>query len=77
LDNIEKELALADDLGNEFRKIIINIKSKGKEGFSGGRAITYETVATIDDTLVVFASIYNKGDYNTIDLDVLKKNLGL
>jgi hypothetical protein len=77
LDNIEKELLLADDLGNGFRKIRINIKSKGKGSSGGGRIITYETIVTIDDTLVVFASIYNKGDYGTIDLAILKKNLGL
>jgi mRNA-degrading endonuclease RelE of RelBE toxin-antitoxin system len=77
LDNVEKELALADDLGNGFRKIRINIKSKGRGSSGGGRIITYETIVAVDNKLVIFASIYNKGDYNSIDLYVLKKNLDL
>jgi hypothetical protein len=77
LDNIEKELALATDLGNDFKKIRINIKSKGKGSAGGGRIITYETIITLNDKKVVFASIYNKGDFDTIDLSILKKNLGL
>lgn len=77
LDNIEKELNLADDLGNGFKKIRINIKSKGKGSSGGGRVITYETIIAIENKLVLFVSIYNKGDYNAIDLSILKKNLGL
>lgn len=77
LDNLEKEITLADDLGNGFKKIRLNIKSKAKGSSGGGRIITYETVVSINDTLVVFASIYNKGDYDSIDLNILKENLGL
>ena len=77
LDNIEKELSLADDLGNGFKKIRINIKSKGKGSRGGGRIITYETIIAVDNKLVIFASIYNKGDHDSIDLSVLKKNLGI
>jgi mRNA-degrading endonuclease RelE of RelBE toxin-antitoxin system len=77
LDNIEKELNLADDLGNGFKKIRINIKSKGKGSSGGGRVITYETIIAIENKLVLFVSIYNKGDYDSIDLSILKKNLGL
>ena len=77
LDNLEKELTLADDLGNGFKKIRINIKSKGKGSSGGGRIITYEAIIAINNTLVIFASIYNKGDYDSVSLAVLKKNLGL
>jgi hypothetical protein len=76
IDNIEKELALADDLGEGFKKIRINIKSKGKGSSGGGRIITYETIIAVNNKLVLFALIYNKGDYDTVDLSVLKKNLG-
>ncbi len=75
VDNIENELKLANDLGNGFKKIRINIKSKGKGSSGGGRIITYETIIAVDNKLVIFASIYNKGEYDTIDLDILKKNL--
>ena len=77
LDNIEKELNLADDLGNGFKKIRINIKSKAKGANGGGRIITYETIIAIDNKLVLFVSIYNKGDYDSINDSILKKNLGL
>lgn len=77
LNNIEKELALADDLGNGFKKIRINIKSKGKGSSGGGRIITYETIIAVEHKKVIFASIYNKGEYDSISLSVLKKNLGI
>ena len=73
----EEEHKYTDDLGNGFKKIRLNIKSKAKGSSGGGRIITYETVVSINDTLVVFASIYNKGDYDSIDLNILKENLGL
>lgn len=77
LDNLEKELELADDLGTGFKKIRINIKSKGKCKSGGGRIISYETIIAVNNSLIVFISIYNKGDFDTVDLDILKKNLGL
>ena len=77
LDNLETELLLADDLGNGFKKIRINIKSKGKGSSGGGRIITYETIINVGEKLIIFANIYNKGDYDTIDLTILKNNLGI
>lgn len=76
LNNIEKELKLAIDLGNGFKKIRINIKSKGKGSVGGGRIITYETIVAVNDTKVVFASIYNKGEFDSIDINILKNKLG-
>ena len=77
LDNLENELILADDLGSGFKKIRINIKSKGKGSAGGERIITYETIINVGEKLIIFATIYNKGDYDTIDLTILKKNLGI
>lgn len=77
LNNIEKELILADDLGNGFKKIRIKIKSKGKGSSGGGRIITYDTIIAIDQRKIIFASIYNKGDYGSINTAILKKNLGI
>jgi len=76
-NNIENELLLADDLGNGFKKIRINIKSKGKGSSGGGRIITYELILTTNDTDLFFAIIYDKSEYSTIDLEIVKKNLGL
>lgn len=77
LDNIETELALADDLGDGFKKIRIKIKSKGKGSSGGGRIITYETIIAIDETKVIFTSIYNKGDFDSVNINLIKKSLGL
>jgi mRNA-degrading endonuclease RelE of RelBE toxin-antitoxin system len=77
LDNLEKELILATDLGNGFKKIRINIKSKGKGASGGGRIITYETIVAVDETNVIFTIIYDKSDYDNISIAVLKKNLNL
>ena len=77
IDNIEKELALATDLGDGFKKINLKIKSKGKGSSGGGRIITYETIIAITEKEIVLASIYNKSDFDSIDIAILKKNLGL
>lgn len=77
IDNIENELILATDLGNGFKKIRINIKSKGKGASGGGRIISYDTIVSVNETKVLFATIYNKGDFDNVDLNLLKKNLGI
>jgi len=75
--NIDNELKLADDLGNGFKKIRINIKSKGKGSSGGGRIRSYDILVTTNQTEIIFALIYDKGEYSTADLAILKKNLGL
>jgi mRNA-degrading endonuclease RelE of RelBE toxin-antitoxin system len=77
LDELENELTLATDLGDGFKKIRIKIKSKGKGASGGGRIITQETVVNIENKTVVFASIYNKGDYESVNISVLKEILNL
>lgn len=70
--NIQKELTLADDLGDGFRKVRLNIKSKGKGKSGGGRIITYETIISIDSTEVIFAVIYDKSEFGTVDVAIIK-----
>lgn len=77
LDNIEKELALAVDLGGGFKKIRLALKSKGKGKSGGARIITYEILIAENDTNVIFASIYDKSDFENIDITLLKEMLGL
>ena len=73
IDNIEKELALAVDLGDGFKKIRINIKSKGKGASGGGRLITQETIIEVNNTNVTFTSIFNKADFDSINISILKE----
>ena len=77
LNNIEKELVLADDLGNGFKKIRINIKSKGKGKSGGARIISYEILMSTEKTNVVLASIYDKSDFDNIDVNKLRKVLDI
>ena len=77
INNIENELKLADDLGNGFKKIRVNIKSKGKGSSGGARIISYDILVNTNDTHVFFALIYDKSEYSSIDLEILKNNLGL
>lgn len=75
--NIEKELTLAKDLGDGFKKIDLRIKSKGKGSSGGGRIITYETIIAIDKKEVLLSSIYNKTDFDSISIPILKQILDL
>lgn len=77
LDELEKELTLASDLGGGFKKIRINIKSKGRGSRGGGRIVTHELLIDIDQTRVLFTSIYNKGDFDSLNLTILKKIIDL
>ncbi|HLV23663.1 MAG TPA: type II toxin-antitoxin system RelE/ParE family toxin [Moheibacter sp.] len=77
LDNIENELKLATDLGSGFKKLRIQIKSKGKGKRGGGRIITYETILAVDTTHIVFGSIYNKGEFENISIELLKQIIDL
>jgi hypothetical protein len=55
----------------------LNVKSKGKGAAGGARVITYETLINIDNSLLTLLSIYNKGEFDSIDIAILKKNLGI
>lgn len=81
LKKLQKEItenpSTGIDLGSGFKKIRMDIKSKNKGKSGGGRVITYEAIININSTLVTFVSIYNKGQHDSIDITILKKNLEL
>ena len=60
--NIEKELLLAVDLGGGFKKIRVNITSKGKDKNGGTRLITHETIINISNKNIILGSIYDKSE---------------
>ena len=76
-ENIEKELMLTTSLGDGFKKIRLNIASKGKGKSGGARIITYETILNVANKNVVLASIYDKSKNSSIDIAILKKILDL
>ena len=68
---------LGISLGDGLRKIRLNITSKNTGKSGGARVISYELlieVGTTDETKsVAFISIYDKSEYDTADLDIIKK----
>ena len=68
---------LGISLGDGLRKIRLNITSKNTGKSVGARVISHELlieVGTTDETKsVAFISIYDKSEYDTADLDIIKK----
>lgn len=61
LAELEQELIknpnLGIDLGNNFRKVRMSIKSKNKGKSGGGRIITYSVVVSIIDKIIVLVTL--------------------
>ena len=75
-EEIETNPNIGVSLGDELRKIRLNISSKNKGKSGGARVITHEILVEIDhqETMsVAFISIYDKSEYDTVDLDIVKK----
>ena len=68
---------LGISLGDGLRKIRLNITSKNTGKSGGARVMSHELlieVGTTDETKsVAFISIYDKSEYDTADLDIIKK----
>jgi mRNA-degrading endonuclease RelE of RelBE toxin-antitoxin system len=57
---------LGVDLGNNFRKVRLAIKTKNKGKSGGARVITYSLVVTVVDAKIVLVIIYDKGEEQNI-----------
>ena len=70
---------LGISLGDGLRKIRLNITSKNTGKSGGARVISHELlieVGTTDETKsVAFISIYDKSEYETVDLNIIKKTV--
>ena len=68
---------LGISLGDGLRKIRLNITSKNTGKSGGARVISHELlieVGTTDETKsVAFISNYDQSEYDTADLDIIKK----
>lgn len=83
LANLEQELIknpnLGIDLGHNFRKVRMAIKTKNKGKSGGARVITYSLVVSIIDEVIVLVTIYDKGEEQSISDTKIKriiKNFG-
>lgn len=61
------------ELSPGIRKIRMAIASKGKGKSGGARVITYTVIAAEMEGRVYLMKIYDKSDYSTVDLAVLKE----
>ena len=75
-EEIETNPNIGVSLGEGLRKIRLNISSKNKGKSGGARVITHEILVEIDHQETMseaFISIYDKSEYDTVDLDIVKK----
>ncbi len=70
---IQKNPLQGDELYPGIRKIRMAIKSKGKGKSGGTRVITYNILLSDDDGEVIFLLMYDKEEYATVDLQIIKK----
>lgn len=57
---------LGIDLGHNFRKVRMAIKTENKEKSGGAGVITYSLFVSIIDEVIVLVTIYDKGDEQSI-----------
>ena len=68
------------ELAPGIRKIRLSITSKGKGTSGGARVITYTVIASEENGSVYLLEIYDKTDYSSVDIQVIKsviERLGL
>ena len=73
---IENDPNIGVTIAEGIKKIRLKITSKGSGKSGGARVITHEILVEIDyqETMsVAFISIYDKSEYDTVDLDIVKK----
>lgn len=73
IDSLEENLFQGNELTPGIRKIRMAITSKGRGKSGGARVITYTVVVAECEGRVYLLSIYDKGDYSTIDIEAIKK----
>ena len=61
------------ELSPGIRKIRMAIASKGRGKSGGARIITYTVIAAEMEGRIYLMKIYDKSDYSTVDLSVLKE----
>lgn len=65
------------ELSPGIRKIRMAIASKGRGKSGGARVITYTVVAAEMEGRVYLMNLYDKSDFSTVELSVLKEIVGI
>lgn len=69
---IIKNPNLGIDLGSGFRKIRLKIKSKTKGKSGGARVVTLNVIENEDFRKIVFVTIWDKSDVESVSVEILK-----
>lgn len=73
IKNLAKNPFQGDEIAPGVRKIRMSITSKGRGKSGGARIITYTILAAQEGGEVYLVSIYDKADFSTIDVSLIKK----
>ncbi len=71
--SLESNPLQGDELCPGLRKIRLAITSKGRGKSGGARVITYTIFANEESGRVYLIDIYDKADYSSVDVAILKK----
>jgi mRNA-degrading endonuclease RelE of RelBE toxin-antitoxin system len=72
IESIKENPFQGDELSPGIRKIRMAITSKGRGKSGGARVITYTVIAAERSGDVYLLEIYDKSDYSTVDISVIK-----
>lgn len=70
--SLRKDPFQGDELTPGIRKIRMAITSKGRGKSGGAKIITYTIVATETEGSVFLLDIYDKADFSTVELSIIK-----
>lgn len=73
ISSLEENPFQGIELSPGIRKIRMAIASKGKGKSGGARVITYTVIADINEGEVYLLSIYDKSDYDSVDVRTLER----
>lgn len=71
--SLEKDPEQGVDLGGGFRKIRMNIKSKGRGKAGGARVITCNIIISKSDMVIALVYIYDKADASSVKNEAMCK----
>jgi mRNA-degrading endonuclease RelE of RelBE toxin-antitoxin system len=80
INSLQENPFQGDELSPGIRKIRMAIASKGRGKSGGARVITYTIVTTETNGSVFLLDIYDKADFSTVDVSIIRstiKELGL
>ena len=73
VESLKENPLQGKELAPNIRKVRLTITTKGKGKSGGARVITYVMAVSEKEGRVYLIEIYDKADYDTVDVAVIKK----